>query len=66
MKTQSAGPQSAGFMCMVSQIKQNFLKFLRLACFEMVINDNIHMSNHPAIFWAVSAESGNSVKKGQK
>jgi len=51
---------------MVSQIKQNFLKFLRLACFEMVINDYIHMSNHPAIFWPVSAESGNSVKKDQK
>ena len=32
----------------------------------MVINDNEHMSNHPAIFWPVSAKSGNSVKKGQK
>ena len=32
----------------------------------MVINDNEHMSNHPAIFWPVSAKSGNSIKKGQK
>ena len=32
----------------------------------MVINDNEHMSNHPAIIWPVSAKSGNSIKKGQK
>ena len=32
----------------------------------MVINDNEHMSNHPAIFWPVSAKSANSIKKGQK
>ena len=32
----------------------------------MVINDNEHMSNHPAIFWPVSAKSGNSIKMGQK
>ena len=32
----------------------------------MVINDNEHMSNHSAIFWPVSAKSGNSIKMGQK
>ena len=32
----------------------------------MVINDNEHMSNHPAIFWLVSAETGQFLKRGSK
>ena len=39
----------------VSHINQNFFQVWDYACFEMVINDNEHMSNHPAIFWPVSA-----------
>ena len=32
----------------------------------MVINDNEHMSNHPAIYWPVRPIYDNSVKKDQK
>ena len=32
----------------------------------MVINDNEHMSNHPAISWPVSAKTDNSLLLGPK
>ena len=32
----------------------------------MVINDNEHMSNHPAKFWPVSAKTGNFLVLGPK
>ena len=50
----------------VSHITQNFFHVWDFTCFEMVIYDNEHMSNHPAIFWPVLAKAANSVKNSQK
>ena len=41
-----------------------FIQVWDYTCFGMVINDNEHMSNHPAIFRPVSAKNKNSAKNG--